>query len=114
MRNIMCCPVCRAICCIFNEKDTCCKCIPSTAPGYDCPDFLKEKETEDDIPIIIVDYYERNPFKHLGGDRYAGGNQFKNSIPNHRNGKADNPCSAESAQGIPASFQKHKRAHAER
>ena len=52
MMNIMCCPVCRAICCILNEKDTCCKYVPSTAPGYDCPDFLKEKEAEE-IPGLL-------------------------------------------------------------
>ena len=114
MMNIMCCPVCRAICCIFNEKDTCCKHIPSNKPGYNCPDFLREKETEDDIQIVFVEYYGSNPLKHLGGERYAGGNQFQNGIPHHRNGKADDACSAESYQGVLPSFQKHKRAHAER
>ena len=55
MRNKICCPICRAICCIFNEKDTCCKFIPSDAPGYDCPDFLKEEDTDDDIPIVFFE-----------------------------------------------------------
>ena len=55
MRNTICCPVCRAICCIFNERDTCCRCIPSNDPGCDCPDFLQEKDPDDDIPIIFVE-----------------------------------------------------------
>ena len=44
MNKRMCCPTCRALCCVFNESDTCCKYIPSKHPGYDCPDFLCRKD----------------------------------------------------------------------
>ena len=65
--NNCCCPVCRAICCIFNERDTCCKCTPSNAPGYDCPDFLREKDADDDIPVIFVELPGVPPFRSARG-----------------------------------------------
>ena len=43
-KNDICCPVCRALCCVFNESDTCMKFTPGEAPGYDCPDFLCRKD----------------------------------------------------------------------
>ena len=43
-KNDICCPVCRALCCVFNESDTCIKLTPGEAPGYDCPDFLRRKD----------------------------------------------------------------------
>lgn len=56
----LCCPVCRALCCVFNESDTCMKFIPSEAPGYNCPDFLYRKEEKmDDLPIIFVEVVGR-------------------------------------------------------
>ena len=112
--NIMCCPVCRAICCIFNEKDTCCKLIPSNEPGYNCPDFLKEKERDDDIQIIFVDVFESNPIKHLGGGICAGRDRFPDGDPYHRNGKTDDACFAESSQRVLSSFKKHKRPYTKR
>lgn len=81
MKYKNCCPVCRAICCVFNENDTCCKYIPSEEPGYNCPDFLRSKdnpepetllgsifslmedEPEDDVPIVFVELRERRPDK---------------------------------------------------
>lgn len=46
-----CCPVCRALCCIFNEKDTCRKSIPSMAPGYECPDFMQSRSKAGGFPV---------------------------------------------------------------
>lgn len=66
MSDKVCCPVCRAICCIFNEKDTCCKYRPSDAPGYDCPEFLKEKDP-DDIPIVFIEFTGLKPNKASRG-----------------------------------------------
>ena len=85
MRYKNCCPVCRAICCVFNENDTCCKYIPSKEPGYSCPDFICSKEDdrpedlirsifglaektqdEDDIPIVFVELSGRTPYKAAG------------------------------------------------
>ena len=74
MNKRICCPICRALCCIFNESDTCMKFIPGEAPGYNCPDFLCRKEEKDidatlngflraafqedgengDIPVVLV------------------------------------------------------------
>lgn len=33
-KNDICCPVCRALCCVFNESDTCMKFTPGENPGY--------------------------------------------------------------------------------
>ena len=43
-KNDICCPVCRALCCVFNESDTCMKFTPGENPGYECPDFLNRKD----------------------------------------------------------------------
>ena len=37
-------PVCRAMCCVYNERDACMKCEAGKNPGYDCPDFLMTKK----------------------------------------------------------------------
>ena len=44
-------PLCRAMCCVYNEHDACMKCEAGKNPGYRCPDFLMNKEDAVEIEM---------------------------------------------------------------